>query len=122
MDTRFTASDRAVQAALAASKEASDKAERAANERFKATNEFRGQLTDQAATFVGRPEYFASHSALTEKLDVMTERVNALELRLTSRLDQGSGRQEGTQATYAFMISVASVLIALGTVLAVVFH
>jgi hypothetical protein len=101
MKTAFDAADKAVQAALAAAKEASGKAEGAADKRFEATNEFRAQLTDQAQTFMPRLEYDTAHRALTEKLDIAisrnAERVSALELRLSSRLDMGAGEQKGAR-------------------------
>ena len=56
---RFKAQDRAVLAALAAAEKAVSKAEIAAEKRFDAVNEFRGQLKDQAATFVTRTELYA---------------------------------------------------------------
>lgn len=49
-DAKETAKE-AVEKALSSAKEAVDKAEVAASKRFEATNEFRGQLADQAQTF-----------------------------------------------------------------------
>lgn len=95
MKTAFDAADKAVQAALAAAKEAAAKAESAAKDRFAAVNEFRGQLSDQATTFLSRVEYFAQHQALTDKVEALDARINSLELRLTSRLDLGQGGTEG---------------------------
>jgi hypothetical protein len=96
MKTAFDAADKAVQAALAAAKEAAAKAEAAAKDRFAAVNEFRGQLSDQAATLVSRTEHNAQLQALADKIDVLGARLNALELRLTSRLDLGQGHDEGS--------------------------
>jgi len=56
---RFASSERAIQAALAAVKEASLKAEAATEKRFEGVNEFRYQLKDQAATFITRAELWA---------------------------------------------------------------
>jgi len=151
MKTAFDAADKAVQAALTASKEASDKAETAAGERFRAGNEFRGQLSDQARTFLPRAEYESAHRALVDKLDEglsrLTERMNTLELRLTSRLDLGAGKDQGVsssvedirwQTTFAqaqdkaatqgrhsqiaLVIAAISALAALATVLFVTLH
>jgi hypothetical protein len=55
-DQRFKDQEKAVSAALQAAKEATTKAENASDKRFEATNEFRGQLSDQAAQFMPRPE------------------------------------------------------------------
>jgi len=136
LDRRFTDSDRAVVAALAAAKEAVLKAEDAANERFKAVNEFRGQLSDQASTLLSRNEYAVQYRALvdtvtqlrqdltrvdgmvvprseneswrsqiSEKLSesskVASDRIGALELRLTSRLDLGAGQNAGEDSARA---------------------
>lgn len=71
---RFESQDRAVSAALAAAEKAVAKAEIAAEKRFDAVNEFRGQLKDQAATFVTRTELYAGLVA------VLTLAISALEL------------------------------------------
>lgn len=81
MDQRFSdqekavtaalaAAERAVEAALAAAEKAVAKAEQAAEKRFEAMNEFRGQLSDQANTFLPRAEYDVQHAALDEKLNL----------------------------------------------------
>jgi hypothetical protein len=138
LDRRFIDSERAVQAALAAAKEAVLKAEESANERFKAVNEFRGQLADQAATLLSRNEYAVQYRALgdtvtqlrqdltrvdgmvvprseneswrtqiSEKLSdsskVASDRISALELRITSRLDLGAGQNAGEDTARAEM-------------------
>jgi hypothetical protein len=73
MDRRFDAAiaaqDKAVQIAMIASEKAVVKAEIAAEKRFESVNEFRGQLADQAATFMPRAEAEQRMSALGEKLD-----------------------------------------------------
>lgn len=53
---RFEDSDKAVQAALQAAEKAVGKAEIAQEKRNETTNEFRGQLADQAATLMPRRE------------------------------------------------------------------
>jgi hypothetical protein len=83
MDRRFVAAllaqDKAVQIAMVASEKAVDKAETAAARRFESVNEFRGQLTDQAATFLGRVEYNSAHQALVEKIGDMSARIDRME-------------------------------------------
>jgi hypothetical protein len=73
MDKRFremiAAQDKAVQIAMIASEKAVVKAEVAAEKRFEATNEFRGQLADQAATFMPRVEAEQRMAALLDKID-----------------------------------------------------
>jgi hypothetical protein len=112
MKTAFDAADKAVAAALESAEKAVVKAETAAEKRFESVNEFRAQLTDQAATFLSRNEYNTTHKALTEKmetgLEVLTTRLtdetrrsevqrNDLELRLTSRLDLSQGASAGSE-------------------------
>ncbi len=76
MDRRFdaaiSAQDKAVQIAMIASEKAVVKAEIAAEKRFEAGNEFRGQLSDQAATFMPRVEAEQRLSALAEKIVDLT--------------------------------------------------
>src|SRR5688572_11517487 len=56
LDAAFAAADKAVQTALLSAEKAVAKTETAAERRFEAVNEFRGQLSDQAATFLPRIE------------------------------------------------------------------
>jgi hypothetical protein len=121
MKTAFDAADKAVQAALAAAEKAATKAETAANERFKSTNEFRDQQKDIIAGFISRVEYVAEHNALSERISALGDRFTAMELRLTSRLDLGSGEQKG--ADKADAISEAKInqrLILTGVIVSVV--
>lgn len=76
IDRRFEDSDKAVQAALQAAKEAVGKAEVATEKRFDAVNEFRQQLSDQTNTFIPRLEYDAQHKNLDDKLAALTDRIN----------------------------------------------
>lgn len=59
--------------ALAAAKEAIDKAETATEKRFDSVNEFRAQLSDQAGTFYPRKEAEQRLTDLREKIEIMTE-------------------------------------------------
>jgi hypothetical protein len=79
MEQRFRDSDRAVQAALLAAKEAVLKAETATEKRFEATNEFRGQLADQTATLIPRAEASTRFDALSEKLSDVNDRLNKID-------------------------------------------
>jgi hypothetical protein len=96
MDQRFAASDKATGIAMTASEKAVDKAQDASEKRFDGVNEFRKALSDQTATFIPRTEYSSAHDSLTERIGAMNDRLGALELRLTSRLDRGEGAHEGT--------------------------
>jgi hypothetical protein len=98
VDTRFSAQEKAVAAALAAAKEAvaaalaaADravaKAEAASERRFEGVNEFRSSLNDQSRLLMPRSESEQAMRAMTEKIDVLTARVNA-------RDDRGIGRTD----------------------------
>lgn len=83
IDAALAAADRAVQAALASAEKAVNKAETANEKRFESVNEFRGQLNDQAKTFLPRSEYTVQHEALGDK-------VNAAVKTLSDRIDANS--------------------------------
>ena len=104
MKTAFDAADKAVAAALESAEKAVTKAEAAAEKRFESVNEFRQQLTDQAATFVSRTEYTVNHATLNDKFDAeakrTTERISTIELRLTSRLDLNQGTTSGAAGAH----------------------
>ena len=99
LDAAFKAAEQAVAVALANAEKATVKAEAASERRFASVNEFRQALTDQTATFLPRAEYEAAHGALADRITVNADRVAALELRLTSRLDRGDGADLGTAAS-----------------------
>jgi len=133
MRTALEAAEKAVQTALTSAEKAVAKAEVAAEKRFESVNEFRAQLTDQAATFVNRNEAEIRISSLAEKLDTETKRnanrIGELELRVNSRLDILAGttagsadRRSESRLDFGTIVQVASVLIAFVAVLIVVFH
>lgn len=90
MSTALTAAERAVQTALLAAEKAVNKAEVAAERRFEAVNEFRGQLSDQAATFMPRTEADVRISSLAEKVDAIDKRQDVSHGR-SAGLDKGWG-------------------------------
>lgn len=119
VDQRFSDNDKAVQAALvsqekavsaalAAAKEAVSKAETASEKRFDAVNEFRKTLSDQTNTFLPRPEYDANHTALEDKIQALTDRMNV-----------STGKSSGTSATVAYIVTAISLVFgAVGIILA----
>jgi hypothetical protein len=118
MQTAFTAADRAVQAALDAAEKAVSKAEVAAEKRFENVNEFRGQLADQAATFLSRTEYDASHQSLIEKIEALQSKVdsdtsrNAVAIQqMNSRLDLNQGQDVGAAAQTANQRQVTTIVV-----------
>jgi len=107
-DVRFEAQGKAVDAALAAAKEAVTKAEIASEKRFESINEFRGTLADQQRTLMPRTE--------AEK-DAETFRMGQDELR--ARLDRMEGQGLGKQSGVAWIVAAASLL---GMLLALAAH
>jgi len=106
LNERHKAQQQGVSAALEAAEKAVNKAEAAAEKRFKSVNEFRKQLSDQAATFMPRAEYDTAHDALIEKMETATaaraREITELERRmtdavrdLTTRADKAAGRDVG---------------------------
>jgi len=108
--TAANAQQRAIDAALISAEKAVDKANTANEKRFEGVNEFRGQLTDQAATFIARPEYASTIDALGDKVDT-----------LDSRLTGVQGAQVGAeQVTLAAAAKTNSRLVMLGLVISAV--
>jgi cobalamin biosynthesis Mg chelatase CobN len=95
----FNANEKATSAALAAAKEAVAKAEAASEKRFESVNEFRGQLKDQAASFVTRDEYSAKHDSLSDKLDAATELFSDRLDRATRELNSSISSLAASRAT-----------------------
>jgi len=106
MDRRFEAAiaaqDKAVQIAMIASEKAVVKAEIAAEKRFESVNEFRGQLSDQAATFMPRAE-------TEQRLNRIVEDITVLQ-KLTA---SGGGRLLGANASWAMMLGLGGLIITL---------
>jgi cysteinyl-tRNA synthetase len=102
MSTALTAAEKAVAAALVSAEKAVSKAEAASEKRFDSVNEFRQQLSDQAATFAARAEVEVQIKALSEKVESETarnrERISALELAYRSTVASEDGRDAGKVA------------------------
>ncbi len=134
LDDRYEIQIDHVRSLFASAERADIKAEQSADKRFEAVNEFRQQLADQAVTFLPRAVYDTAHKAVNDKILVNSERLNSMDLRLSSRLDVLAGitaggtseRAEG-RAGRADMsqvlvpvLMVLSVLISVGAIIAVV--
>ena len=124
LSQRIDDAGRAVQAALTSAEKAVAKAETASEKRFEAVNEFRAALADQTASFIPRNEYVTAHRALEDRVTAVADRIGALELRLTSRLDQGEGAGRGAagqrteqRLTVSQLIAALSALVALAAVI-----
>lgn len=126
-EQRFAAQETAVANALAAAKEAVDKAEAATEKRFEAVNEFRAQLNDQAARLMTRDESLSRHNRTAEQITDLQGRidsenrlarertegdVNTLRERhdkdmalINSRLDLTQGARQGMQQGWAMLLA-----------------
>lgn len=104
---RFIDQDKAVQAALLATKEAIQKAETATEKRFDSVNEFRAQLADQSNTLMPRQEYSVQHKALEDRVTDLNDRMNKVD-----------GAKEGSQVTIGkIYAAIAAVGVILGIVI-----
>lgn len=90
----FVNNDKAIKSALDAQKEAVTKAEIANEKRFDSVNEFRGQLSDQAANFFPRREADVRFKSLEKELD---------DLRGT--------RREGVSSTVGVLFGIAGLVV-----------
>jgi hypothetical protein len=106
-ERRFLDMDKAVAAALQAQKEATTKAETAAERRFESVNEFRAQLSDQANTFMPRLEAEQRIAQNAEKLSALEGRVNKTD-----------GRATGISGLYAAVIAGLGILVGIGSLAA----
>lgn len=95
MDAALAAQKEAVQIALIAAEKAVAKAEIAAEKRFDATNEFREQLRDQAATLIPRNESEVRMAAIGERIDEIRATVEALSLSVRANAARGAGLAAG---------------------------
>lgn len=122
LNRRMDDADKAINAALVSAEKAVTKAETASEKRFEGVNEFRGVLQDQQRDLLRRSEYNGAHEALVERINAVVERIAALELRLTSRLDTGAGQASGAREvrgeqrlTMSQVIAALAVLVAVAT-------
>lgn len=106
LDERSITQEKAVAAALSATREAISKSETATEKRFESVNEFRQTLSDQNAGFLSRTEYEANHKALV-----------AMVVALTDRFNISTGEKQGSDIT---MGKIYAAIAAVGTILAII--
>ncbi len=92
-EQRFDAQQRATEMALSATKEAVLKAEHASDKRFDGVNEFRAQLSDQAAMLMPRMEADQRLAALTERVSDLTTVVTKIQ-----------GRSSGIEGAWGYLL------------------
>jgi len=107
LDERFSSQQAMVKTALDSNEK-----------RFESINEFRAQLGDQQRTFVTRSESDIRIAALGEKVDDLSRRITDLDLRVTSELKGTAGSQAATTRMIGVGIAIATIVIAIVSVLA----
>ena len=123
----------AISAALTVAKERWEKSEASSETRFKGQNEFRLQLTDQAATFVRRTEVEQIAHALDAKvaavIDVFRQSVEDVKQRVVALEKVGAnlaGRTEGSGKVagplWGIALAVAASLLSAGLLYALMKH
>lgn len=130
VDSAMTAQRTAIEAALVAADKATGKAEDAAKDRFDSVNEFRGTLTDQAATFITRTEAEAAIQRNTERTQELTvairelatkqevinayeraeNRLQAVEKIIANREGRGTGLDAGWKYLAGFVAVIAAIV------------
>jgi hypothetical protein len=101
-DVRLAAQGKAVDAALAAAKEAVTKAEAASEKRFESINEFRGTLADQQRTLMPRAEAEKDAEAFRTGLAAAN-----------ARLDRMEGQGTGKRDVWAYIVGAVGVALAI---------
>lgn len=104
IEQRLDSMDKALTAALQATKEAIQKAETATEKRFESVNEFRSQLGDQARTFMPRLE-------AEQRLDQLVQE----QLRIKAKMERQEGKEGGISGLAAGIATGISVLVAVGS-------
>lgn len=106
VDAALAAAKEAVSAALLAADRAVAKVETANEKRFESVNEFRGQLADQAATFLPRSEANIRFEGLVEKVDAVRMEIQGLR-ESRSEAYGGKNRQQENRLQTNWAIGVA---------------
>ena len=109
VQSALTAAEKAVNAALIAADRAVAKAEQAQERRNEATNEFRGQLADQAATLMPRREVETVLAALDARVKI----IEGATERTSGRAAGSSESRAHTTVTINQLIAVSAALVAL---------
>lgn len=97
----ITAVEKTTASAFVSAKEAVTKAEIAAEKRFDAVNEFRGNLKDQQDTFITKTE-------VKTRLDFLEEKITSLQNRQIAT----AAKAEGTSRLWGIIVGVVGLVIA----------
>jgi hypothetical protein len=108
-DQRFLAAGKAVDVALTDAKAAVQKAEDAQERRLEGMNEFRKTLTDQASTFVTRPDLDSTRALIGVQIAAQGTAANLLEKRVAGI----EGRSTGLNQGLGYLIGVLGIAVAI---------
>jgi hypothetical protein len=120
LDAALAAAKEAVQTALVAAEKATSKAEAAADKRFDSVNEFRSQLADQAATFIPRAEAEARLTSLAELVEAKYAGLLDKLTDLIAHDNRAQGRTAGIGAGWNYLIGFVGLVVAAATVIGIV--
>lgn len=116
----MTASEKAISAAMASSKEAVLKAEAHADKRAEASNEIRAAMIDQQAKFADKnateTEFNAHAIRITELKEVLTARLDKIDLLLATFTAKDEGKGAAMSQTTAVIFSVIGAAGVLATI------
>lgn len=111
----FTALRERTDQSITSAEKAIDKAELATSTRFESVNEFRRALTDQTTTFLPRAEYIVAHRSLVERVEIVTQRIAAMEA-------SSQGRTSGMSWAGTLVMSLVGGLAVLVSVASLAFN
>jgi len=97
--------------ALASADKAVTKAEIATEKRFEAVNEFRAQLTDQAARFITRETFDARIKGIEQSKNSSPESFAARIDAVEKAIDRQQGRGAGLQAGWGYLVAGIGVIV-----------
>jgi hypothetical protein len=100
--------------AAKASKEAINKAESAQKDYNVRSNEFRGQLSDQAKTLIPRREVETLLTALSDRYEAVIKSVTDKVDANTLRIERTEGRGSGFTASGAIVMAILSLMATVG--------
>lgn len=114
-EIRFNAQEKAVAAALTAADRAIGKTESATQYRFEGVNEFRAALEVYVKTLMPRGEVEAIISTMREKIDSVTDRVNAKDAASGGRANLWGWIVGAVGALMAILMAVGNMIGAFGS-------
>jgi hypothetical protein len=113
-EDRFKAMDEKTSLALTASEKAVTKAEVSTEKRFDAVNEFRGTLSDQAATLLPRAEASARFTSYDEKFEEMKKEI----VSLRESRKGSEGISQGYKAGWGYVVGAVGLVLAVLSIVA----